>query len=56
MPMETPSRVIQLDNKALSTREAQLGSREIHSWGMVKPPGMAAVSAITTLQIGALYP
>jgi hypothetical protein len=30
-----------------------IGNWEVHSWGDGKFPGMAAVSAITTLQIGA---
>ena len=33
--------------------KSPIGTWEIHSWGDGKLPGMAAVSAIATLQIGA---
>lgn len=34
-------------------KSGPIGNWEIHSWGDGSGPGMAAVSAITTLQVGA---
>ena len=42
-----------IDNKHAIEKRNPVGSWEIHSWGDGKCSGMAAVSAITTLQIGA---
>jgi hypothetical protein len=42
-----------VDNKCAIDKRSPVGSWEIHSWGDGKCSGMAAVSAITTLQIGA---
>src|SRR6202140_1762833 len=41
------------NNKRAIDKRSPVGSWEIHSWGHGKSSGMAAVSAITTLQIGA---
>jgi hypothetical protein len=43
------------DNKRLLPfdKRSSIGNWEMHSWGDGKFPGMAAVSAITSLQIGA---
>jgi hypothetical protein len=41
------------NNKRAIDKRSPVGSWEIHSWGDGKCSGMAAVSAITTLQIGA---
>ena len=40
-------------NKLAIDKRSQIGNWEIHSWGNGKFSGMAAVSAITALQIGA---
>lgn len=40
-------------NKSVVDKKGQIGNWEIHSWGDGKFSGMAAVSAITALQIGA---
>jgi hypothetical protein len=42
-----------VNNKCAIDKRSPVGSWEIHSWGDGKCSGMAAVSAITTLQIGA---
>jgi hypothetical protein len=34
-------------------KRRQIGAWEVHSWGDGRLPGMAALSAITTLQVGA---
>jgi len=34
-------------------KRSQHGDWEVHSWGNGRLPGMAAISAITTLQVGA---
>ena len=34
-------------------KSGPIGNWEVHSWGDGAAPGMAAVSAITTLQVGA---
>ena len=41
------------NNKRAIDKRSRVGIWEIHSWGDGKCSGMAAVSAITTLQIGA---
>jgi hypothetical protein len=53
MPIETAVTHNPADNKSSIDKRGPIGSWEIHSWGDGKFPGMAAVSAITTLQIGA---
>jgi hypothetical protein len=40
-------------NKSVVDKKSQIGNWEIHAWGNGKFSGMAAVSAITALQIGA---
>jgi hypothetical protein len=40
-------------NEFTTRKRGSVGSWEMHSWGDARFPGMAAVSAITTLQIGA---
>jgi hypothetical protein len=41
------------NNKRAIDKRRPVGSWEVHSWGDGRCSGMAAVSAITTLQIGA---
>ncbi|HEX3968191.1 MAG TPA: hypothetical protein VHW70_09525 [Edaphobacter sp.] len=41
------------DNQRPFTQKCPVGNWEIHSWGDGAVPGMAVVSAITTLQVGA---
>ena len=41
------------NNRRVIGKRSPIGSWEIHSWGDGKFSGMAAVSAITALQIGA---
>ena len=41
------------DNKRTIDKRGPIGNWEIHSWGDGAFPGMAVVSAITTLQVGA---
>jgi hypothetical protein len=41
------------DNTRTINRSSPIGNWEIHSWGDGAVPGMAVVSAITTLQVGA---
>jgi hypothetical protein len=41
------------DNKRPINKKSPIGNWEIHSWGDGTFPGMAVVSAITTLQVGA---
>jgi len=40
------------DNQVVG-KKSQVGDWEVHSWGNGTLPGMAAISAITTLQVGA---
>jgi hypothetical protein len=40
------------DREAVDGRR-QIGAWEVHSWGTGRLPGMAVLSAITTLQVGA---
>jgi hypothetical protein len=42
-----------IKDKRATDKKVQIGNWEIHSWGNGKFSGMAAVSAITALQIGA---
>lgn len=42
-----------IDNTRTINKSGPIGNWEIHSWGDGAAPGMAAVSAITTLQVGA---
>jgi hypothetical protein len=53
MPIETAVAYDATDYKHAIHRRSPIGNWEIHSWGDAKFPGMAAVSAITSLQIGA---
>jgi hypothetical protein len=53
MPIETTVAHDATDYKHAIHRRSPIGNWEIHSWGDAKFPGMAAVSAITALQIGA---
>ena len=53
MPTETTILHDATDYRRAIDKRSPIGSWEIHSWGDGKFPGMAAVSAITTLQIGA---
>jgi hypothetical protein len=53
MPVETTVTHDAANNKRVINKRSPIGSWEIHSWGDGKFAGMAAVSAITTLQIGA---
>jgi hypothetical protein len=41
------------DSTSIISKSSPIGNWEIHSWGDGAAPGMAAVSAITTLQVGA---
>ena len=41
------------DNTRPINKSSPIGNWEIHSWGDGAVPGMAVVSAITTLQVGA---
>lgn len=53
MPIEiVTARGIRNDKRDTDEKGA-IGNWEVHSWGHSKFPGMAAISAITTLQIGA---
>jgi hypothetical protein len=53
MPIETTVAYDAADYKHAIHRRSPIGNWEIHSWGDAKFPGMAAVSAITALQVGA---
>jgi hypothetical protein len=53
MSVETTIAHDAVNNKRTIDKRSLVGSWEIHSWGDGKCSGMAAVSAITTLQIGA---
>jgi hypothetical protein len=53
MPIETAVAYDATDHKHAIHRKSPVGNWEIHSWGDAKFPGMAAVSAITALQVGA---
>jgi hypothetical protein len=53
MPVESTVAHDAIDNKNAIEKRNPVGSWEIHSWGDAKSSGMAAMSAITTLQIGA---
>jgi hypothetical protein len=41
------------DNTPTIDKSSSIGNWEIHSWGDGAVPGMAVISAITTLQVGA---
>jgi len=41
------------DNNRTINKSSPVGNWEIHSWGDGAVPGMAVISAITTLQVGA---
>jgi hypothetical protein len=53
MPVETTVAYDAVSNKRAIDKRSPVGTWEIHSWGHGKCSGMAVVSAITTLQIGA---
>jgi len=53
MPIETTVARNPTDDKRAIDRRSPIGNWKMHSWGDGRFPGMAAVSAITTLQIGA---
>jgi hypothetical protein len=53
MPVETAVAHDAVNNKRATDKRRPVRSWEIHSWGDGKFSGMAVVSAITTLQIGA---
>jgi hypothetical protein len=53
MPVETTVTHDGVNNKPAIDKRSPIASWEMHSWGDAKFAGMAAVSAITTLQIGA---
>ena len=53
MPVGTTVAQDAISDKRAIDKRSQIGNWEIHSWGDGKFSGMAAVSAITTLQIGA---
>lgn len=53
MPIEIVTARKAIDDKPATDKKTSIGNWEVHSWGHGKFPGMAAVSAITTLQIGA---
>jgi hypothetical protein len=53
MPIEIVTAREVRDEKRNTDKKSPIGNWEVHSWGHGKFPGMAAVSAITTLQIGA---
>jgi hypothetical protein len=53
MPFETTVAHNATDYTHAFHRRSPIGNWEIHSWGDAKFPGMAAVSAITALQVGA---
>jgi hypothetical protein len=53
MPAGTTDAHETVDSKGFSDTIRPIGNWEVHSWGDGEFPGMAAVSAITTLQVGA---
>jgi hypothetical protein len=53
MPGGTTVAQAAIRNRSVVNKKSQIGNWEIHSWGDGKFSGMAAVSAITALQIGA---
>jgi hypothetical protein len=53
MSVETTVAHEAANNKGAIDKRSRVGTWEIHSWGDGKCSGMAVVSAITTLQIGA---
>jgi hypothetical protein len=53
MPIEITVAHDATDSRRAIEKRSSIGNWEVHSWGDGKFPGMAAVSAITTLQIGA---
>jgi hypothetical protein len=53
MPVETTVAHDAIADKRVFEKRSPIGNWEIHSWGDGKFSGMAAISAITTLQIGA---
>ena len=53
MPIETNVAYDATDYQHAIHRRSPIGNWEIHSWGDARFPGMAAISAITALQVGA---
>jgi hypothetical protein len=53
MPVETTVAHDAITDKRVFEKRSPIGNWEIHSWGDGRFSGMAAVSAITTLQVGA---
>jgi hypothetical protein len=53
MPIETIVAHHAIENKHAIDKRSPIGNWEIYSWGDGNFPGMAAISAITALQIGA---
>lgn len=53
MPTETTVAHNATEDKHAFHRRSPIGNWEIHSWGDARFPGMAVVSAITALQVGA---
>jgi len=53
MPVEATVAHDAITDKSVSKKRSPTGTWEIHSWGEGRFSGMAAVSAITALQIGA---
>jgi hypothetical protein len=53
MPVDVTVAHSAITDKQISKMRSPTGNWEIHSWGDGKFSGMAAVSAITALQVGA---
>jgi hypothetical protein len=53
MSVETTVAQAAISYKRAIDKRSPIGNWEIHSWGDGRSSGMAAVTAITTLQIGA---
>jgi hypothetical protein len=53
MPVEIANVHGETDNNRAVDKRSPIGAWEVHSWGDGRLPGMAAVSAIATLQLGA---
>jgi hypothetical protein len=53
MPIGTATVHCATDHNHTVDKRSSIGEWEVHSWGNSKVPGMAALSAIATLQLGA---
>jgi len=53
MPVEATAAHDAITDKRVSKKRSPTGNWEIHSWGDGRFSGMAAISAITALQVGA---